>query len=144
MADSGIYTKGEKSFSEIFEGFKDRLGKEIGAVASFVGMVREKGKKGGKVEKLHYECAESAEEELEDIAKKIERKTDEVSEAAIYHIIDDLDPGDEIIYVLVAGKHREEVFEALPKIMDWVKTEVKIWKKEITKEDEYWIHEVED
>jgi molybdopterin synthase catalytic subunit len=43
----------------------------------------------------------------------------------------------------VAGRHRGDVFEALPKIMDRIKSEVPIWKKEITETKEYWVHEVE-
>lgn len=144
MPSSGIHFKGEKNFSEIYEDFKNQLKKEVGAVGSFVGLVREEGKKGSEVEKIHYECAEDAENDLENIAMKIEEEVDGISEVAIHHIIDDLEPGDEIIYVLAAGRHRKEVFEALPRIMDKVKTEVKIWKKEITKNDEYWMHEVDE
>lgn len=136
--------KGERSFSEILEDFKNRLKEEVGAVGTFIGLVRGEGKKGSKVEKLHYECADDAENDLENIAKEIEGELAGISEVAIHHIIDDLKPRDEIIYVLAAGKHRKEVFEALPRIMDKVKTEAKIWKKEITRDDEYWIHEVEE
>lgn len=144
MARDRVHKKGEKNFSQIFESFKDRLSDEIGAIGSFVGLVRGRGKKGGKLEKLHYETAESADQELEEIARKVEKEFSGVSEVAIHHIVDDLSPGEEIVYVLAAGRHREEVFEALPEIMERVKTEVRIWKKEVTESEEYWMHEVED
>lgn len=144
MASSGTHKKDEISFSELLEEFKKELGEEVGAIASFIGIVREEAKKEGSVKELHYESAEKVEEELEKVAKEIEEDMDEISEIYIHHIIDDLKPGDEIIYVLVGGVHREEVFQVLPSIMDRVKSEVRIWKKEITENDEYWIHELNE
>lgn len=143
MADSGIHKKGEVDFSQLMADLKDKLGPGVGAVGSFIGIVREEAKKGGKVEELQYEAAEEAEEELRKIAEDLEENTEGVSEVFIHHIIDDLEPGDEIVYVLVGGNHREEVFDALPEMMDRVKEEVRIWKKEITEEDEYWVHSLE-
>ena len=57
-------------------------------------------------------------------------------------IIDDLKPEEDAIYVIVSGRHRAEVFSAIPQIMDRVKKEVPIWKKEFTTTKEYWVHEV--
>ncbi len=144
MADSGTHKKGEISFSQLLEDFKKDIGEEVGAIASFIGIVRKKAKDGGTVKKLHYESAENVEEELENIAKEIEEEMEGISEIIIHHIIDDLEPGDDIIYVLVGGNHREEVFQTLPNIMNRVKDKSRIWKKEITENDEYWIHEIEE
>ncbi len=144
MASSGTHKKGKVSFSELLEEFKKDLSDEVGAIASFIGIVRKKAKVGKTVKKLHYESAKNVEEELEEIAREIEKEIDGISEIYIHHIIDDLEPGDDIIYVLAGGNHREEVFQALPSIMNRVKNEVKIWKKEITENEEYWIHELDE
>lgn len=144
MASSGTHKKGKVSFSELLEEFKKDLGEEVGAIASFIGIVRKKAKVGETVKKLHYESAKNVEEELEEIARDIEKEIDGISEIYIHHIIDDLEPGDDIIYVLAGGNHREEVFQAIQSIMNRVKNEVKIWKKEITENEEYWIHEVDE
>lgn len=61
----------------------------------------------------------------------------------IHHVIDELKPGEDAIYVLVAGQNRADVFAALPEIMNRVKKEAPIWKKEVTKTREYWIHELQ-
>lgn len=144
MTDSRVLKKNELDFPTLLEKFKSDLPEEVGAIGSFIGIVREKAKKNGEVEKLHYESAESVDEELEIIASDFEEDVEGISKVSICHVVDDLNPGEDIVYVLVAGYHREEVFEVLPKIMDRVKSEVHIWKKEITKDNDYWVHEVKD
>lgn len=144
MNEGKIHKKGEVEISELLDSFKKKLGEEAGAIGSFIGIVRSSARKEGKVDKLQYESAETAEEELDNIATEIKDEIDGLSEVAIHHLVDDLKPGDEIIYVLAGGNHRSEVFEALPKIMDRVKSEVHIWKKEITEKEDYWVHEVEE
>lgn len=143
MAEGTTHKKDEISFSDLLEEFENKLGEDVGAIGSFIGIVRGQAKTGGEVKKLHYESVENADEELEKVAASIEDDMEGISEISIHHIIDDLQPGDEIIYVLVGGGHREEVFETLPRVMERVKNEVRIWKKEITDSDEYWIHEKE-
>ncbi len=144
MAEKRIHNKGEVTFSEILEEFEGRIGKEVGAIGSFIGTVRDAGLKDGeKVEKLDFECADTVGEELKTIEEEVKNQTEGISEIEIHHFIDELKPGEEIIYVLVGGKHREEVFDTLPTVMDRVKSEVRIWKKEFTEEDNYWTHEIE-
>ncbi|MFB6216902.1 MAG: molybdenum cofactor biosynthesis protein MoaE, partial [Candidatus Aenigmatarchaeota archaeon] len=116
MPKGEIHSKGETSLSEILDKFKEKLGDEVGAIASFVGIVRRNAKEGGKVRKLDYESADSADEELENIAEDMEEK-EGISEVAIHHVIDELEPRDDIIYVLAGGGHREDVFDVLPEIM---------------------------
>ena len=145
MAEGKIHRESsEVSMQQLFEDFKKDLGDEVGAVGSFIGVVRGEAKEGGKVRELQYECMESAEEELKKLASEIEKEYEGLSEVSVHHIIDNLEPGDEIVYVFAAGSHREEVFEALPEIMDRLKAEVHIWKKEVTDEDDYWVREERD
>ncbi len=141
MTRGKIHKKGEATFLEILNQFKEKIGKEVGGIGSFTGIVRGIGEKDGEVKKLSYEYAETAEQELEKIAKEVEEQTEGVSRVEVHHVIGDLEPSEEIMYVLVAGSHREEVFEALPKIVDRIKSEARIWKKEITEDDSYWMHE---
>lgn len=144
MAECGIHEKGEVDLQKLMEDLKERLDPGVGAIGSFVGVVRGEGKKGGRVEELQYEAAEEAEEELMEIAEDLEGEIEGISEVSVHHVIDDLEPGDEIVYVLVGGNHREEVFEALPRLMDRLKEEVRIWKKEITEDDAYWVHALDE
>ena len=106
-----------------------------------MGIIRGVSKGGEAVKSLHYERSDEAQKKLEEIASDVEKMPD-ISRVVIHHIVDELRPGEDAIYVLVAGRHRGEVFKALPKIMDRIKAEVPIWKKEVTETKEYWVHEV--
>jgi molybdopterin synthase catalytic subunit len=90
------------------------------------------------VKYLHYEAADEAREKLLEIATHAERSRG-ICHVQIHHVVDDLIPGEDAIYVIVGGKHRKEVFAALSEIMNRVKNEVMIWKKEITERGEYWV-----
>jgi molybdopterin synthase catalytic subunit len=141
LVDVGIHRKGEVDFPTLLERFRLGLGGSVGAIGCFVGIVRGISKEGEKIKSLRYEHSDEAVGKLEEIASDIERSPD-ISRVMIHHVIDELKPGEDAIYVLVAGKRRCEVFEALPKIMNRIKVEVPIWKKEVTETREYWVNEV--
>ena len=142
MPDVGINRKGEVDYFTLLRKLRSEHKGKAGAIASFVGIIRGTSKDGEKVKYLHYECAEGVVKELEQIAADFERLPG-ILGVMIHHVIDDLKPGEDAIYILVAGEHRAEVFTALSRIMDRVKAEAPIWKKEVTETREYWIHEAE-
>lgn len=115
---------------------------KCGAIVIFAGIVRGIGKDGSKVKLLSYEAYE--EEALRSLAKireDILREIDGVHEIIINHVIDDLEVGEDALHVLVAAEHREEGFEAAKLVIERLKKETPIWKKEITEKGEYWIQE---
>jgi len=59
--------------------------------------------------------------------------------ARVIHRVGRLFPGDQIVLVLTAGAHRKEAFEACEFIMDFLKTEAVIWKKEHARSGEKWL-----
>lgn len=140
MPDVGVHRKGELEFSDLLRRLREDLCEEIGAIGCFIGVVKAISREGEKVKFLSCEAAEDAAKKLQEIAAEIERKPN-IKRVMIHHIVDQLTPGEDIVYVLVAGKKREGVFKVLPEIMNRVKTEVPIWKKEVTERREYWIHE---
>ena len=141
MPEVGIHRKGEVGLPSLLQRLRRELGKEVGAIGCFVGIIRGISNGGEAVKSLRYECSDEALKKLEEIASDVE-KMPYISRVMIHHIVNELKPGEDAIYVVVAGRHRGEVFEALPKIMDRIKAEVPIWKKEITETKEYWVHEV--
>ena len=62
----------------------------------------------------------------------------------IVHRVGVLMPGDPIVLVAVASKHRHEAFEACHFIIDYLKVEAPFWKKEKTNEGEYLVNVRED
>lgn len=59
----------------------------------------------------------------------------------IVHRFGELTPGDQIVLVLTAAKHRHEAFESAQFLMDWLKTKAPFWKKEETNAGENWVSE---
>jgi molybdopterin synthase catalytic subunit len=48
----------------------------------------------------------------------------------IVHRIGALEPGDNIVLVVTASKHRDAAFEAARFLMDYLKTSAPFWKRE--------------
>ncbi|MBS7656568.1 molybdenum cofactor biosynthesis protein MoaE [Candidatus Bathyarchaeota archaeon] len=114
---------------------------EIGAITIFVGVVR--GTRGNeKVVRLEYEAHESlASETIEKIINEQKTKYG-IIDAVVEHRTGSVTVGEDIMYVLVASKHRREGHLALSEIVERIKFEVPIWKKEITEKDGYWVENV--
>ena len=94
----------------------------IGAVASFVGQVREV-----PMTLEHYPGM------TENAIKKIveEARTRwQVMDYTVIHRYGDLQPNDQIVLVAIASSHRADAFAACQFIMDYLKTEAPFWKKE--------------
>src|SRR5437868_2826315 len=93
----------------------------IGAVASFVGIVRDLSD-AARVSTLtleHYPGM--TEKALEAIADEAKRRWD-LYDVLIVHRIGELKPADQIVLVAIASAHRGEAFEACHFVMDYLKT----------------------
>ena len=101
----------------------------IGAVASFIGTVRDVNDGGAVAEMTleHYPgMTEKAIEEI--IAQALARWN--MIDARVIHRVGSLRPGDQIVLVAVASAHRGDAFAACEFIMDYLKTRAPFWKKE--------------
>lgn len=103
--------------------------KDIGAVVSFVGTVRDinEGDEVSILELEHYPGM--TEKALENIRLKAHERWS-LQSSVIIHRIGKMYPCDQIVLVAVASKHREAAFEAAHYIMDYLKTNAPFWKKE--------------
>ena len=113
--------------------------KSIGAIASFIGLVRDlrpqsrSGETIGAIEAItsmtleHYPGM--TERALEDIVAEAKTRW-ELFGVRVIHRFGQLAPGDGIVLVLVASAHRGEAFAACEFIMDFLKTRAPFWKKE--------------
>jgi molybdopterin synthase catalytic subunit len=110
----------------------------IGAVASFVGVVRDLND-GSSVSSMtleHYPGM--TEKALADIATEAASRW-EVLGCTIIHRVGALKPLDQIVMVIVASGHRGDAFAACEFIMDYLKTRAPFWKKEVTPGGERWV-----
>jgi len=95
---------------------------KVGAVASFIGLVRDV-----RMTLEHYPgMTESA------IGKIVEEAAGrwQVMDCTVIHRYGDLAPNDQIVLVAVASAHRADAFAACAFIMDYLKTQAPFWKKE--------------
>ena len=111
---------------------------EIGGIAVFVGAVR--GTHGDeKVLRLEYEAHETlAPKVIEKIIEDSKAKHG-IIDAIVEHKVGSASVGEDVMYVLVSSKHRKEAFDALEEMVDRIKNEVPIWKKEVTDKEAYWV-----
>lgn len=116
-----------------------RLGNpKIGAIASFVGVVRDinEGDSVATMTLEHYPgMTEKAITEIIDQA----RGRWEVLDALVIHRVGTLKPTEQIVLVIVASTHRGDAFAACEFIMDFLKTQAPFWKKEITPNGARWV-----
>ena len=103
--------------------------KNIGAVVSFVGTVRDmnEGDEVSVLELEHY--AGMTEKALEKIRLEAHQRW-ALEASLIIHRVGKLQPCDQIVLVAVASQHRENAFYAAHFIMDYLKTNAPFWKKE--------------
>jgi molybdopterin synthase catalytic subunit len=115
----------------------------VGAVASFVGTVRDRHGAdvgpGGEVQALELEhypgMTERAIEAMVDAAFA----RFHIRAARVVHRIGVLQPGDQIVLVVVTSAHRGDAFQACEFLMDYLKTQAPFWKKETTPDGAHWV-----
>ena len=111
---------------------------KIGAVASFVGVVRDVNE-GDAVAGMFLEHYPGmTERALEDIITDAHTRWD-FFDALIIHRVGQLAPLDQIVFVAVTSAHRGEAFDACRFIMDFLKTNAPFWKRETTPAGERWV-----
>ena len=111
---------------------------KVGAVASFVGIVRDLND-GDEVATLtleHYPGM--TEKSLEDIVAQAKQRWD-IYDALVVHRVGTLQPLDQIVLVVVTSAHRGESFKACEFLMDYLKTRAPFWKKEVTPQGSRWV-----
>jgi len=111
---------------------------KIGAVASFVGVVRDVND-GDSIATLtleHYPGM--TEKAIEAIVAEAKSRWD-IIDVGVIHRVGELKPLDQIVLVVVVGGHRGDAFAACEFVMDYLKTRAPFWKKEQTPEGARWV-----
>lgn len=111
---------------------------KIGAVASFIGLVRDLGDSGAVSEMTLEHYPGMTEKALRKIAEEARQRWD-IAATVIIHRVGLLRPADQIVLVAVASRHRREAFAACEFIIDALKTRAPFWKKECTPTGSQWV-----
>jgi len=110
----------------------------VGAVAAFVGTVRDRndGQGVSSMELEHYPGM--TERAIEAMIDEAEKRFD-IRGARVIHRVGLLQPQDQIMMVAVTSAHRGQAFQACEYLMDYLKTQAPFWKKEQTPEGARWV-----
>jgi molybdopterin synthase catalytic subunit len=109
-----------------------------GARCLFTGVVRNENQ-GKKVRRLEYEAYEEMAVPLMEHILETARERWHVTDLVVVHRLGPLAIGETSVAVVATAPHRKEAFEACRYVIDTVKAEVPIWKKEFYEDGSAWI-----
>jgi molybdopterin synthase catalytic subunit len=101
--------------------------RDVGALVSFTGLCRDEGGELEALELEHYPGM--AENEIGEIAKVALGRWPLLG-LTVLHRYGLVRPGEKIVLVLAAARHRGEAFAAAEFLMDYLKTRAPFWKKQ--------------
>ncbi|MGH9876260.1 MAG: molybdenum cofactor biosynthesis protein MoaE [Nitrososphaera sp.] len=131
-------TKVPIDLGRILSDVKDR---SAGGTVLFIGSVRDHNET-GSVSEIHYEAYEEmAEDKIVEIEGEVSQKW-KLEKFVAIHRIGNLKVGEISVVVAASAEHREEAFEACKYGIDKIKSNVPIWKKEISESGASWVEGV--
>lgn len=111
-------------------------GTATGAVAAFVGLVRDMVPEGGAMTLEHYPGM--TEKMLAEIDAEAQRRWP-LQASLVIHRYGRLAAGDRIVLVATASAHRQAALESCAFLIDWLKTKAPFWKLEETGKGARWV-----
>jgi len=109
---------------------------EVGAIASFTGLARADG---GATQILELEAYPGfTEVEIGKIADQARVRFD-LLDLTILHRVGKIAPGEPVVFVATAARHRRAAFEACDFLMDYLKSRAPFWKKEHGPDGARWV-----
>lgn len=146
---AGVHEKGTFSVPDLIGNTrKSENFEKAGAIALFIGVARGETLEGEKVQKLTLEAyEEKANEVLAKICADLSQRPG-IVDVQIHHLLGEFNVGEDLVYVLVAGSHRTDVFPVLREAVERYKSEAPVFKKERVIDakgsaTEYWVSEKE-
>ena len=111
-----------------------------GAIVNFIGVVRGYDEKNNQIINSmtleHYPGM--TESEIEKIVFESFQRW-ELTGVTVIHRVGNLKPSDQIVFVGVSSKHRQNAFDGCNFIMDWLKTKAPFWKVEENNDKKNWV-----
>ena len=111
---------------------------KVGAVASFIGVVRDVNDGAAVAEMTLEHYPGMTEKAIEEIIGQAKGRWS-IYNALVVHRVGKLKPTDQIVLVVVTGAHRGDAFAACEFIMDYLKTRAPFWKKEQAGKEARWV-----
>jgi len=113
-----------------------------GAIATFTGRVRARDAPDDvETTALEFEKYEGvADERLAALEAELSARED-VHTVLMHHRTGVVEAGEDIVFVVALAGHRDAAFRAAKDGIDRLKAEVPLFKKELTVEEEFWVHQ---
>ena len=113
-----------------------------GAIATFTGRVRARDDPDdAPTQHLTFEKYDGvADERMARIREELAAR-EGVQDVRLHHRTGVIEYGEDIVFVVVLAGHREEAFETVRDGINRLKAEVPLFKKEVTVEEEFWVHD---
>lgn len=111
---------------------------KIGAVACFIGLVRDINENATVAEMTLEHYPAMTQKALSGIVDEAKQRWD-IMDILVVHRVGTLKPMDQIVLVVVASAHRGTAFAACEFIVDYLKTRAPFWKKEQTEKGACWV-----
>jgi len=111
---------------------------DIGAVASFTGLVRDIADERAVSALTLEHYPGMTEKKLAEIESEANRRWP-LEATLIIHRYGRMEPGEPIVLVAAASKHRAAALEACAFLMDWLKTKAPFWKLEEGDGEAAWV-----
>ena len=125
---------------DVSEETKFLLQNNTGAIVNFIGVVRGYDEKNNQI--INSMTLENypgmTESEIEKIVFESFQRW-ELTGVTVIHRIGNLKPSDQIVFVGVSSKHRQNAFDGCNFIMDWLKTKAPFWKIEENNNKKNWV-----
>lgn len=113
-----------------------------GAIVTFTGIVRDN--EAGTLQEMQIEHYPGmTEKALTSIAQEACARW-ELDDVLVIHRHGNLRPGEMIMMVATAARHRRAAFESADFLMDYLKSRAPFWKREITSEGADWVAAKDD
>ena len=110
---------------------------DVGAVVTFTGIVRDTGE--ARLEAMEIEHYPGMTESAIAAIAEDARARWSLRDVLVIHRHGRLVPGDLIMMVATAARHRKDAFEAAEFLMDYLKSRAPFWKREITDNGATWV-----
>ena len=110
---------------------------EMGAVVTFTGIVRDL--PGGGLDRMEIEHYPGMTEKALRAQAEAARARFSLGDVLIIHRHGALRPGEMIMMVATAARHRGDAFQGAEFLMDYLKSRAPFWKKEFTSDGAEWV-----
>lgn len=142
MRRSVLICEQDFSVDAEYQAMRAHHGADLGAIVTFVGLVRDRNPSTGDLSDVSILTLEHypgmTELSIEGILDKTEQRWP-LLEARVIHRVGSMQPSEQIVLVAVASAHRDASFAAAEFIMDYLKTDAVFWKKEQTRHGQHWV-----